>query len=84
MQQSHRLPDVVTYSAAISACEKGEQWQEALGALGGDAAVWSCARRLRLQCSACLGTELAMNSQLAVHFRIWHLSADIFQLTSFS
>ena len=24
------LPDVITYNAAISACEKGEQWQQVL------------------------------------------------------
>jgi hypothetical protein len=27
------LPNVFTYSAAISACEKGEQWRQALGVL---------------------------------------------------
>ena len=27
------LPDVITYNAAISACEKSEQWQQALGVL---------------------------------------------------
>ena len=32
--QSARVPaDVITYSASISACEKGQQWQCALGLL---------------------------------------------------
>ena len=26
-------PDIITYSAAISACEKGQKWQQALGLL---------------------------------------------------
>ena len=30
MQNLQMLPDVITYSAAISACEKCEQWQQAL------------------------------------------------------
>ena len=33
MQQADLVPNVISYSAAISACEKGEQWQEALGLL---------------------------------------------------
>ena len=33
MMSDHLLPDVITYSAAISACEKGVQWQRALGLL---------------------------------------------------
>ena len=27
------IPDVVSFSAAISACEKGKQWEAALGLL---------------------------------------------------
>ena len=30
VQQKGLEPDVITYSAAISACEKGQQWQCAL------------------------------------------------------
>jgi pentatricopeptide repeat protein len=33
MQQSDLVPDVIPYRAAISACEKGEQWQQAFGLL---------------------------------------------------
>ena len=31
MQKAGLVPNVITYNAAISACEKGEQWQQALG-----------------------------------------------------
>ena len=30
MKKNNIAPDTITYSAAISACEKGGQWQEAL------------------------------------------------------
>jgi pentatricopeptide repeat domain-containing protein 1 len=30
MLQSGLVPDVITYNAALIACEKGEQWQQAL------------------------------------------------------
>ncbi len=30
MQAKGLTPDVITYNAAISACDKGRQWQEAL------------------------------------------------------
>ena len=30
MRQRGLEPDVITYSAAISACEKGSQWERAL------------------------------------------------------
>ena len=33
MGRSQLQPDVVSYSAAISACEKGQQWEQALGLL---------------------------------------------------
>ena len=33
MQQYGLVPEVITYSAAISACEKGAQWENALGLL---------------------------------------------------
>jgi len=33
MRQGQVAPDVTSYNAAISACEKGEQWERALGAL---------------------------------------------------
>jgi pentatricopeptide repeat domain-containing protein 1 len=33
MQQSGLGPNVITYSAAISVCEKGQQWQQAVGSL---------------------------------------------------
>ena len=33
MQTAHLLPDVITYSAATSACEEAQQWQRALGLL---------------------------------------------------
>jgi len=33
MQKADLEPNVISYNAAISACEKGEQWQEALGLL---------------------------------------------------
>ena len=33
MQQTAVLPDVISYSAVIGACEKGQQWQQALGVL---------------------------------------------------
>ena len=33
MQQRLLDPDVISFNAAISACEKGEQWQQALGML---------------------------------------------------
>jgi pentatricopeptide repeat protein len=39
LERSGLMPNAVTYNAAISACEKGEQWQKALALLGGDAAV---------------------------------------------
>ena len=33
MQQTTVLPNVISYDAVISACEKGKQWQRALGLL---------------------------------------------------
>ena len=33
MQQWHMLADVITYSATISACEKGQQWIAAMSLL---------------------------------------------------
>ncbi|CAE7672218.1 EMB2654 [Symbiodinium pilosum] len=33
MEQQQLAPDVVSYGATISACEKGGKWQEALGLL---------------------------------------------------
>jgi len=33
MQNKKIAPDTISYSAAISACEKGGQWQQALGLL---------------------------------------------------
>ena len=33
MHQSDVLPDLTSYSAAISACENGQLWQLALGLL---------------------------------------------------
>ena len=33
MQQTAVLPNVSSYNAAISACEKCQQWQQALGLL---------------------------------------------------
>ena len=33
MQHRQLEPDVISFSAAITACEKGEQWQQALGML---------------------------------------------------
>ena len=33
LQQSAALPNVISYSAVIIACEKGQQWQQALGLL---------------------------------------------------
>ena len=33
MQQTAVVPDVISYNAAISACEKGQQWQQALSVL---------------------------------------------------
>ncbi len=33
MREAGLVPNVITYNAAISACEKGEQWQKALGIL---------------------------------------------------
>ena len=33
IQQTAILPNVISLSAAISACEKGQQWQQALGLL---------------------------------------------------
>merc|ERR1739841_325877 len=33
MREADLVPDVISYSAAISACEKGGQWQVALGLL---------------------------------------------------
>merc|ERR1712070_915880 len=32
-RRSHVEPNVVSYSAAISACEKGQQWEDALSLL---------------------------------------------------
>ena len=34
MKKKGITPVVITYSAAISACEKGQQWEEALRLLG--------------------------------------------------
>ena len=34
MWEAKLEPDVISYSAGISACEKGEQWQRALALLG--------------------------------------------------
>merc|ERR1712113_1330214 len=34
MQSQSIVPNVISYSASISACEKGHQWQEALRLLG--------------------------------------------------
>ena len=33
VQQVAVLPNVISYAAAISACEKGPQWQQALSVL---------------------------------------------------
>ena len=33
MRNNDSLPDVISYSSVISACEKAEQWQNALGQL---------------------------------------------------
>jgi pentatricopeptide repeat domain-containing protein 1 len=33
MQLSGLMPSVIAYSAAVSACEKGTQWQQAIGLL---------------------------------------------------
>ena len=34
MRQRHLEPDVVSYNATISACEKGDKWGEILGQVG--------------------------------------------------
>ena len=39
MQQSAVLPNIISYDAAISACEMGRQGQQALGLWGGVAAA---------------------------------------------
>ncbi|CAK0893392.1 unnamed protein product [Prorocentrum cordatum] len=38
MREAKLEPDVISYSAGISACEKGEQWQRALALLS---EIWS-------------------------------------------
>ena len=50
MRSSWQEPDVTSYSAAISACEKGLQWEGSLEFVAKDEEVLAGAERDQLQC----------------------------------
>ena len=49
MRSTKLVPDVISYSAAISALEKSQQWQQALSLLEGDAVLLAGTERDQLQ-----------------------------------
>ena len=49
MQQWGLQPNVISFSTATGACEKGDQWERCVGALAGDAAAGLAAQRDQLQ-----------------------------------
>ena len=67
MQAAGAWANVITYSAAISACEKGQQWQRALQLLEEmqAAGVWANAITYNAASSAC-GTWLWRRCRLQV------------------
>lgn len=52
MRRRGPTPNVVTYNSTISACGKGQQWQQALGLL-------KDARRAKLRCLGRIETALS-------------------------